>query len=52
MTPQQAIQYLDQVASRAPADRNTHATCQAAVKVLMDYIAMPKLAERKEDPKS
>lgn len=50
MTPQQALNFLDQVAAKAQVDRSVHAQAQNAVKILAAAIA-PKVAkEAKIEP--
>lgn len=39
MTPQQALNFLDQLASKAPVERSLHAQAQNAVKILNEAIA-------------
>lgn len=51
MTPQQALDLLDQVSSRLQADRQTHAACVQAVQTLTKFIEAQSNRENQKEEK-
>lgn len=51
MTPEQALDLLDQVSSRLQADRQTHAACVQAVQVLKKAITLGGASDDNPDGK-